>query len=169
MGSVGSGQQDEDEQRQLTVKRVLFVVLTLAIATSAFAQNLPPGKWWRRPEIVQILNLAEEQQEKLETIFRVSSADLIDLRGEVEKSNITLRGDLDQAQLDRAAIRRDAQKLSDARGRLFERELMMLADMRAVLNDSQWNRMRSGLLERLGNATQQRPKMNERLNPRRQR
>ena len=28
--------------------------------------------------------------------------------------------------------------------RLFERELMMLVDMRAVLNDAQWNRMRSG-------------------------
>ena len=152
------------------MKRLLLVVLTLAVATSAFAQsNLPPGKWWRRPEIVQILNLAEEQQEKLETIFRTSSSDLIDLRGTVEKQNITLRGDLDQPQLDRAVIRRDAQKLSDARGRLFERELMMLADMRAVLNDSQWNRMRSGLLERLGNATPQRPKMNERLNPRRQR
>ena len=152
------------------MKRLLLVVLTLAVATSSFAQsNLPPGKWWRRPEIVQTLNLAEEQQEKLETIFRTSSSDLIDRRGEVEKQNITLRGDLDQPQLDRAVIRRDAQKLSDARGRLFERELMMLADMRAVLNDSQWNRMRSGLLERLGNATPQRPKMNERLNPRRQR
>ena len=152
------------------MKRLLLVVLALAIATSSFAQaNLPPGKWWRRPEIVQILNLAEEQQEKLETIFRTSSSDLIDLRGEVEKQNITLRGDLDQAQLDRAAIRRDAQKLSDARGRLFERELMMLADMRGVLNESQWNRMRSGLLERLGNATPQRQKMNDRPNQRRQR
>lgn len=149
------------------MKRVALAILLTAIATSTFAQNLPPGKWWRRPEIVQILNLAEEQQNKLETIFRVSLADLIDLRGEVEKQNITLRGDLDQAQLDRTAIRRDAQKLSDARGRLFERELMMLADMRGVLNEAQWNRMRSGLLERLGNANpQQRPK-NERMNPRR--
>ena len=167
---MGSGEQGEYERRQLAVKRLLLVVLALAIATSSFAQaNLPPGKWWRRPEIVQILNLTEEQQEKLETIFRTSSSDLIDLRGEVEKQNITLRGDLDQAQLDRAAIRRDAQKLSDARGRLFERELMMLADMRGVLNESQWNRMRSGLLERLGNATPQRQKMNDRPNQRRQR
>jgi Spy/CpxP family protein refolding chaperone len=151
------------------VKRVLFALLVLGLATSAFAQNLPPGKWWRRPEIVQTLNLAEEQQDKLETIFRTASSDLIDLRGEVEKQNINLRGDLDQAQLDRAAIRRDAQKLSEARGRLFERELIMLTDMRAVLNDAQWNRMRSGLLERLGNANPQRQNRNDRPNPRRQR
>jgi Spy/CpxP family protein refolding chaperone len=150
------------------VKRLALVVLTLALASSAFAQaNLPPGKWWRRPDIVQILNLSEEQQEKLETIFRNASSDLIDLRGEVEKQNINLRGELDQQQLDRAAIRKDAQKLSEARGRLFERELAMLVDMRAVLNDSQWNRMRNGLLDRLGNA-QQRPKANGQ-NPRRQR
>jgi len=152
---------------KLIAKRIALVVLTLALATSAFAQaNLPPGKWWRRPEIVQTLNLSEEQQDKLETIFRNASSDLIDLRGEVEKQNINLRGELDQQQLDRAAIRRDAQKLSEARGRLFERELTMLVDMRAVLNDAQWNRMRSGLLDRLGAQTQ-RPKLNG--NPRRQR
>ncbi|HXA18455.1 MAG TPA: periplasmic heavy metal sensor [Thermoanaerobaculia bacterium] len=144
------------------MKRIAVTLLVLAIASSAFAQaNLPPGKWWRRPEIVQILSLSEEQQEKLETIFRNASSDLIDLRGEVEKQNINLHGELDQQQLDRAVIRRDAQKLSDARGRLFERELTMLVDMRAVLNDSQWNRMRNGLLDRLGNAgQQQRPKAN---------
>jgi Skp family chaperone for outer membrane proteins len=143
------------------VKRIALALLILAIASAAFAQSsLPPGKWWRRPEIVQVLNLSEEQQEKLETIFRNASGDLIDLRGEVEKQNINLRGELDQQQLDRAIIRRDAQKLSDARGRLFERELAMLVDRRAVLNDSQWNRMRNGLLDRLGNAGQQRPKLN---------
>ena len=145
------------------MKRVALSALIFALATSAFAQaNLPPGKWWRRPEIVQQLNLAEEQQNKLEAIFRTASNDLIDLRGEVEKQNIALRGDLDQSQLDRAAIRRDAQKLSEARGRLFDRELMMLVDMRGVLNDAQWNRMRTAL-DQLG---AQRPKMNERLNPR---
>ena len=149
------------------MKRISLAVLTLILATSAFAQgNLPQGKWWRRPEIIQTLNLSEEQQDKLETIFRNASSDLIDLRGEVEKQNINLRGELDQQQLDRAAIRRDAQKLSDARGRLFERELTMLVDMRATLNDAQWNRMRSGLLDRLGAQTQ-RPKLNG--NPRRQR
>jgi Spy/CpxP family protein refolding chaperone len=143
------------------VKRIsLIAAAVLVFAASAFAQSaMPPGKWWRRPEIVQSLNLSEEQQNKLENIFRTSSSDLIDLRGEVEKQNITLRGDLDQSQLDRTAIRRDAQRLSDARTRLFERELMMLVDMRAVLNDQQWDRMRSQL-ERFGTQQQLRPRAN---------
>jgi hypothetical protein len=150
------------------VKRFAIVTaLTLVVATSAFAQNLPPGKWWRRAEIVQSLNISEEQQNKLETIFRTASSDLIDLRGDVEKQNIVLRGDLDQSQLDRATIRRDAQRLSDARTHLFERELMMLVDMRAVLNDSQWDRMRNQL-DRFGAQQQQqlRPRANGRKNQR---
>ena len=148
------------------MKRLLLAAFVAVFAASAFAQSaMPPGKWWRRPEIIQSLNLSEEQQNKLETIFRTASGDLIDLRGEVEKMNITLRGDLDQAQLDRAAIRKDAQRLSDARTRLFERELMMLVDMRAVLNDSQWDRMRAQL-ERFGNQQQLRPRANGRKNQR---
>ena len=166
MGIVGAGQQDDFQSGELAVKRIaLLTALTVVFATPAFAQNLPPGKWWRRPEIVQSLNLAEEQQNRLETIFRTASTDLIDLRGEVEKQNIVLRGDLDQAQLERATIRRDAQRLSDARARLFERELMMLVDMRAVLNDSQWNRMRSQL-DRFGAQQQLRPRANGRKNQR---
>jgi hypothetical protein len=138
------------------LKRLLaiaFVVLTLAGA--AFAADLPPGKWWRRPEIVQTLGLSDDQQTKLDAIFRNSAADLIDLRGAVEKQNIVLRGELDQPQLNRADIQRAAAKLSEARARLFERELMMLVDMRAVLSEPQWNRMRSELESRRPQQQQQ--------------
>src|SRR5207253_1204030 len=116
---------------------IAFALLTFAGA--ALAADLPPGKWWRRPEIVQALALTDEQQTKLDVIFRNSAADLIDLRGAVEKQNIVLRGELDQSQLNRAEIQRAASKLSEARARLFERELMMLVDMRAVLTEPQWN------------------------------
>ena len=30
------------------------------------AADLPPGKWWRRPEIVQKLELTEDQQNRLD-------------------------------------------------------------------------------------------------------
>ncbi len=124
--------------------RRLIPLLVIFLAAGAFAQ-LPPGKWWRRPEIVQSLNLSEEQQDRLETIFRGAATELIDLRADVDKANIALRGELDRPTLDRAAIHRIATRLSDARGRLFDRELMMLVEMRGVLTDPQWNRMRNEL------------------------
>ena len=66
----------------------------------------------------------------------------------MEKANLALRSELDAAQLNRQNIQRQAARLSEARARLFERELMMLVDMRAVLTDTQWNQMRREL-ERL--------------------
>ncbi len=134
------------------MRRIVFAFVSLLIAVSAFAQQLPPGKWWRRPEIVQNLNLSEEQQDRLEGIFRANAADLIDLKAEMDKASIALRGELDRPQLDRAAIHRVATRLNDARARLFDRELMMLVEMRGVLTEPQWNRMRNQLdkLERPG-------------------
>jgi hypothetical protein len=125
-------------------KTFLIAIVIAAFAASAFAQ-LPPGKWWRRPEIVNRLELSADQQDRLDGIFRASASDLIDLRGAVEKENIALRGELDQPQLNRTNIQHIAGRLNEARGRLFQRELAMLVDMRAVLSDPQWNRMRTEL------------------------
>ena len=151
------------------MKRIVPIALALlTLAGAAFAADLPPGKWWRRPEIVQALGLSDDQQTKLDAIFRNSASDLIDLRGAVEKQNITLRGELDQPQLNRADIQRAAAKLSEARARLFERELMMLVDMRAVLSEPQWNRMRSELESRRPLQQQQRQQQQQQRFPRRQ-
>jgi dsDNA-specific endonuclease/ATPase MutS2 len=143
----------------MTRRWILAALTCLTIATVVMAADLPPGKWWRQPALVQRLGLSDDQQSRLEGIFRTSASDLIDLRGSVEKQSIALRGELDQPQLNRQNIQRIASKLSEARAHLFERELMMLVDMRAVLTDAQWNRMRSELdaiqnNQRQGNARQ---------------
>ena len=137
-------------------KRVALAAALMLIASAALAQlNLPPGKWWRRPDVIQILNLSDEQQERLEHVFQSSAPDLIDARGEVEKQSIALRAALDRPQLDREQIRALAQRLNEARGRQFQRELAMLIDMRAVLTDIQWNRLRNQL-DRLKEMQQER-------------
>lgn len=138
-------------------KRIALGALLMLVASAALAQlNMPPGKWWRNPDIVRVMNLSEEQQDRLENVFASSANDLIDLRGEVEKQSIALRTAIDRPQLDRDAIRQAAQKLNEAQGRKFQRELMMLVDMRGVLTDVQWNRMRN-VLDRLSQKRQDRP------------
>ncbi|MGZ7081051.1 MAG: periplasmic heavy metal sensor [Thermoanaerobaculia bacterium] len=129
----------------MKTRALILTALTLLFVTTASAQQLPPGRWWRVPKIVDTLGLSQDQQNRLEAIFRTAASDLIDRKAEVEKQNIVLRGELDQQQLDRQAIRAAGAKLNDARSRLFERELMMLVDMRGVLSDAQWSRLRSEL------------------------
>ena len=142
------------------MKKTLFLAIVLAaFGASAFAQ-LPPGKWWRKPEIVASLELTADQQDRIDGIFRSYANDLIDARGAVEKENIALRGELDQPQLNRAKIQQIAVRLNDARGHLFQRELAMLVDMRGVLSDQQWNRMRAEIdqLKEQGAAQRQLPR-----------
>ncbi len=129
--------------------RVLFAALLIAatctLAEVAEGQQMPQGKWWRREEVARQLELNRDQQDKLDEVFRNAANDLIDARGDVEKLQIALRGELDRVQLRRGELQRIAGQLTQARGKLFERELMMLADMRGILNDEQWNRLRTFL------------------------
>ncbi len=130
-------------------QRVLFAALLMAatftLASIAEGQQMPPGKWWRREEVARQLELTRDQQDKLDEVFRSAANGLIDARADVEKLQIALRGELDRVQLRRQELQRIAGQLTLARGKLFERELMMLADMRGILNDEQWNRLRTFL------------------------
>lgn len=130
------------------MKKTLLAVLML-VAIGAEAQPMP-GKWWRREEIAQKLELNREQQRRLDAIFQAVAGELIDLKAQMTKLELQLRGELDRTQLRRAEIQRIAGQLNIARGRMFERELMMLVDMRGVLEEEQWQRLQDMELPRLG-------------------
>lgn len=130
------------------MKKLVCAALLLLATSAAFAQGIPGGKWWRRPEVAERLQITREQQARLDDTFNKSASDLIDLKAEVEKGNVELRAELDRPQLNRDAIRRAGARLSEARSRLFERELMLLVDMRGVLNDEQWEKFRHVLENR---------------------
>jgi Spy/CpxP family protein refolding chaperone len=137
------------------MKRFVITAALLACAAIAQGQGLPPGKWWQRPAIVQELQLTNDQQNRLDEIFRGAASDLIDARGTVEKLQISIRGELEKPQVRKTEILRLATQLSDARGKLFERELVMLLDMRTVLNEQQWAKMRR-VLDRMQENHQER-------------
>ena len=114
--------------------------------------------------MVRQLELTRDQQEKLDEVFRGAADDLIDAKASVDKLQIALRGELDRAQLRRQELQRLATQLTQARGKLFERELMMLADMRGILEQEQWTRLRTHLdrmQERRPERRQQRPRSSQ--------
>jgi Spy/CpxP family protein refolding chaperone len=126
-------------------RSILCAAAVLTLAMSVSAAPLPPGKWWRRPEFATNLQLTNDQQVRLDMIFRMAANDLIDLRADAEKTSIAIRSELDQDQINRENLRKLAAKLSETQGKLFDKELMMLLDMRSVLSNEQWGRLRSEL------------------------
>lgn len=138
------------------VKRFMAIILVVSACSLSIGAEpgMPPGKWWRRAEVAQRLALTSDQQLRLDEVFRVNARDLVDLKADVEKRSIDLRSAFEQPQLDRADVQKAAAQVSEARGKLFEREVMMLVEMRSVLNDQQWARLR----DRLQDRGDQRPK-----------
>lgn len=129
-------------------RAIALAVIAIGFGGTALAQELPPGKWWRRPEVAKKIALTEEQQRKLDVISRDAVNDLIDARAAVEKAAIALRNELDQPELTRENVRKLGARLQEARARLFERELMMLVDMRGALDEQQWTQLRTAMERR---------------------
>ena len=129
------------------IRRFLVAAILFASAATAIAQPMamPPGKWWQRPEIVQELQLTADQQQRLDAVFRAAANDLIDTKASIEKLQLAIRGELDRSPIRRAELQRIVGQLNASRGRLFELELMMLVDMRGVLQDEQWVKIRTHL------------------------
>ncbi|HEX9984365.1 MAG TPA: hypothetical protein VGF69_13945 [Thermoanaerobaculia bacterium] len=132
----------------MTRKWVVAAAMLFAATLANAQQQMPPGKWWRMPKVVQLLQLSATQQSQLDGIFGKTAEDLIDLKAAVEKASLALRGQLDAPRINRTELQQTARRLNEARGRLFEREVLMLADMRAVLSDQQWTRLRAELEQR---------------------
>lgn len=141
------------------MKLIAQFSLCLMLTAGVFGQGfgLPPGKWWQIPRVVQMLELTQSQQDELDEVFRTAAPELIDLKAELEKATVALRGSLDRAEVDRSRVKSAASRVSQARSNLFERELMMLVDMRQVLSEPQWNRLRTALHERHSKMKDQRP------------
>lgn len=127
--------------------KIRFVIATLAllVAGAAFAQQMPPGRWWQRPDVVERLQLTQEQQSRLDAVWTGAASDLIDAKAEMDKAEVALRAELDQASLNRANVQKVVARLNEARSRRFAREMMMLVDMRGILTEQQWTRMRTEL------------------------
>lgn len=149
----------------MKTRRILIVAVLLVCGTVAQAQQLPPGKWWRRAELVRELQLSSEQQGRLDEIFNSAADDLIDAKAAVEKLQVAIRAELDRSQVRRPELQRIATQLSAARGKLFERELLMLVDMRGVLEEEQWQKMRARLDQMRERPLQQRRQQQQRRQP----
>lgn len=140
--------------------RILAIAALLVTTALAEAQQMPQGKWWRRDEVVRNLQLSTAQQEKLDAVFRDAADELIDAKAAVDKLQIALRAELDRPQLRRQELQRLAGQLSQARGKLFEREVLMLADMRGVLEPQQWTQLRQ-FIDRIQDRAQRRPEQRQ--------
>ena len=126
------------------MKRLLVaLVLTagcLGFAGAAAAQmpQIPLGKWWKRPRIVEQLKLTPEQQERLESIFSKNRRAFVDLKADVERRQIDVEELVTKKDSDPKRAAQAIDSLEQAQLKLRKAATMMLLEQKEVLTASQW-------------------------------
>lgn len=119
------------------------LLFTFATAAPAFAQlpEMPLGKWWKRPRIVERLKIKPDQQERLDEIFAKNRRSFIDLKADVDRRVVDLEELLTKKESDPARISAATDALEQAKARLGKTRTMMIVEMKGVLSDEQWQRI----------------------------
>jgi len=123
------------------VKRIaLALALTALTALPALAQlpDVPMGKWWKRPRIVEQLKIQPDQQERLEEIFSKNRRAFIDLKADVDRRAVDLEELMAKKDTEPKKISTAVEALEQAKSRLGKARTMMVVDMKQVLSAEQW-------------------------------
>ncbi len=102
---------------------------------------MPPGMWWKNPDVVARLALTPDQQKRMDEIFRQSRIQLVDLKATLEKEQINLEPLLNQNPPDEARTLGEISKIADLRADLEKANAKMLLGLRGVLTADQWTKV----------------------------
>jgi Spy/CpxP family protein refolding chaperone len=133
----------------------LLAAAAILTASSAAAQGVLDGKWWKRPRIANELKLTTEQTAELEKIFARSKPKLIDLRADFEKKRFEYEQAMEDEKVDRELVAEKIEAREQARARMQKELALMELDMKQVLTVEQRQKL-AAIRERLQEAVQER-------------
>jgi len=124
---------------------LLAAALGTSLGLSATARSqmpeIPPGKWWKRPAVVQKLALTADQQEKLEEIFGKNRRTFVDLKADVELKQIDAEELMAKKDSDPKRVAAALDASEQAKAKLRKAMALMVLDMRGVLTEKQWQQI----------------------------
>jgi Spy/CpxP family protein refolding chaperone len=126
------------------MKKTLIITVVLAMGALVSAANefdLPPGKWWENPRLVDHISLSDEQQVQIRQIVYAYAKRMIDLKADVDKAGVDLATSVDQQDFDPAPVRAAYAVCQTARHKLEIERFEMLLEVRQVLTYEQWRKI----------------------------
>jgi Spy/CpxP family protein refolding chaperone len=104
---------------------------------------LPPGMWWRNPDLIQKLTLTADQQKRMDDIFQQSRIQLVHIKAGLEEQQILLEPMLNANPLDSAKTLAQIDHIADTRAELEKANAKMLLGIRGVLSPDQWTKLQA--------------------------
>jgi Spy/CpxP family protein refolding chaperone len=123
-----------------------------ALPARAQLAEAPIGKWWKRPRVVEALQITPDQQTRLEAIFSKNRRGFIDLKADVEKRQIDLDELMQKKDSDPKRVSSAVDALEQSKLRLRKSHAMMVLEMREILTADQWKM----LMDKMEDARQMR-------------
>ncbi len=127
--------------RLLPAAAIAFLAAAPARPARAQMPEVPPGKWWKRPLIVRMLNITADQQAKLEAIFSRHRREFVDLKADVERRRIDVEDLVAKKDSDARNVSEAVDALEVSRFKLRKAATMMFLEQKDVLSASQWQQI----------------------------
>jgi periplasmic protein CpxP/Spy len=103
----------------------------------------PHGRWWNDQDVIDRLKLTDDQRKAMDQILLDHREKLIDLRGDVEKSELALEPLINADQPNESAILAQIDKVAQARAELEKANARFLLGLRAKLTPDQWKQLQA--------------------------
>lgn len=113
----------------------------------AFGPQGDHGRWWNNPKVVERLKLTDDQRKAFDGILQQHRETLVDLRGSLEKAELTLEPLMREDQPNESAILAQIDKVAQARAELEKANARFLLAIRAKLTPEQWKQLRADRAE----------------------
>jgi len=122
---------------------VILLFIFLFAPVIAASQDVPAGKWWYNPKIQKNLDLSKKDVGELDKLFATSRRKLIKLKSEVETEQFELNQLLDQKKVNDAKVKKQFQKLENARNKLANERLQFVIGVRNILGPDRFQQLKS--------------------------
>lgn len=119
----------------------ISLIIVLTLASSATAQDMPSGKWWKDPGIAKELNLDSRDVKALDDLFVESRRRMIKLKNQVEKEQFEYQTLIESKDLDESAVNRQLQRLEKARTELNAERSRFVLGVRKILGRERFQRL----------------------------
>jgi Spy/CpxP family protein refolding chaperone len=111
---------------------------------------LPPGIWWKNPELTARIGLSPDQQKRIEDTFMQSRIQLIHLHASIEEEQLKLEPLLNANPIDQGKALAQINNVADLRADMEKANAKMLLSIRGVLSADQWTKLQADHHQRGG-------------------
>ena len=123
----------------LLLSLAAFVALAGGVRPlAAQMPEIPGGKWWKRPRVIETLHLTTDQQTRMEEIFSKNRRAFIDLKADVERHQLDVEELIAKKDSDPQKISAAIDSLDQSRLRLGKARTMTIIEMKGILTAEQW-------------------------------